>query len=485
MSRINAALAVLALIVSTVVLVAAPASAACSPSTKTLSGTIQGEDGRFIHALIGVDLFAGGTQINAQGCADPSAAYEYALTVNTQLGPDGATSGGGLTKTWSVQVPANATRAFIEVYPRSAFTDPPGKTVKTRYGMAMEHDTPVGTGIDLRLPLNCGLAANGAVGRTGAIEANVFRNGNAVTPTSVLVFSLGQVTGVDLKGMSVGDIRPGGFRADALAGDQHYQVLIIQGGSVRRLLWIPLNGCADLELNVDMNPAAIQTVPGATFYLSNDLNGSAESTLLFGFPGNEPVAMDWDGNGLDDIGVRSGNTFELRDSITEGPVARRFSYGRAGDELFIGDWDGNGTDTPAVRRGNQFFLRNDTFSGPAHLTLGFGKAGDEVFVGDWNGDGKDTFSVRRGNIIFLRNDLVSGPATTVFGYGRAGDEMFVGDWNGNRNDTFAVRRSAKFFVRNSTISGPADTTFSFGEPTDQVLVGDWNANGADTFGLFR
>ncbi len=485
MSRINAVLAVLVLVVSVVVAAAAPASAACAPNTKTISGTIQGEDGRFVFALIGLDLFAGDTPIDNNGCALNRAGYAFVETVNESLGPDGATSGAGLTRAWSVKVPANTTRAFVEVYPRSAFTDPVGQTVKTRYGSAMYPNTPAQTGINLRLPLNCGLSGGGVTGSNGTISANVTRNGQPVTPSSVLVFSLGQLTGVPIQGWGIGDIRPGGFHTEALAGNQHYQVLVTQGGTTKRLLWIPLRGCDDLELDIDMNPNAAQYVEGATFFLSNDLNGSAEATIVYGFPGDEPVAMDWDGNGLDDIGVRNGNTFKLRDSITQGPVVRQFSYGRAGDELFIGDWDGNGTDTPAVRRGNEFFLRNDTFSGPAHFTLGFGKAGDEVFVGDWNGDGKDTFAVRRGNIIFLRNDLVSGPATTVFGYGRAGDEMFVGDWNGNRNDTFAVRRAAKFFVRNSTISGPADTTFSFGEPSDTVLVGDWNANGADTFALFR
>lgn len=483
--QISRLLTVITLVASFTVIGAAPASAGCVSGTRTFSGTIEGEDGRFVHAMIGIELFAGNQRVDAHGCPSTQM-YHIAERLNTSLGAEGAESSAGLTKTWSVQVPSNVTRAFVEVYPRSVNTSPPGGTDKARYGSTMHHDTPITERPVIQLPLNCGLFGGGVSGGNGTISAQVFRNGKPVTPDRVHVFSLGPNDSPKILGWTVADIVPGGFEAPHLAPNQHYQVFVTQGGSTKRALWIPLERCAELDIDIHMEAGAAQTVDGATFYVSNSLGGgAADQTIIFGYPSDEPVALDWDGNGLDDIGIRKGNTFEVLASMVPNWPAKTFSYGRAGDELFIGDWDGNGTDTLAVRRKNVFHVRNDTNSGPAHFTLGFGRAGDEVMVGDWDGDGKDTFAVRRGNIVFLRNDLLSGPATVVFGYGRAGDEMMVGDWDGDGNDTFAVRRGAEYFIRNDTISGPAHVNFRYGRADDTVLVGDWDANGTDTFSVYR
>jgi len=217
-----------------------------------------------------------------------------------------------------------------------------------------------------------------------------------------------------------------------------------------------------------------------SWHFSNQLaSGAADFTVDYG--ASEPdgyIVGDWDGNGVDDIGVRRGRLFDQYNLQTG--ETRTVSFGRPGDEVFVGDWDGNGTDTLAVRRGNVFHVSLSGGSGPADLVFGYGRAGDEVFVGDWDGDDADTLAVRRGNLFLIADSLRSGSADAVVGYGRAGDVVAVGDWDANGTDTLAVRRGARFLASNVLRSGPASVTFTYGRPGDEVWVGDWDGNGGDT-----
>jgi len=222
-----------------------------------------------------------------------------------------------------------------------------------------------------------------------------------------------------------------------------------------------------------------------TWFFSNRLaSGSADFTIGFG-PSTADAYLvgDWDGSGVDGIGIRRGSLFDQYNLQTGS--TRTVSFGTADDEVFVGDWDGNGTDTFAVRRGNVFLIRNSVLSGPADAELGYGRRGDEVFVGDWDGNGTATFAVRRGNVFLIRNSVLSGPADAVFGFGRADDPVLVGDWNGDGKDTFAVRRGSRFFVRNDLRTGPAATIFDYGVAGDAVAVGDWDGNGTDTLVVHR
>ncbi|MDH3730256.1 MAG: hypothetical protein OES13_03865, partial [Acidimicrobiia bacterium] len=212
-------------------------------------------------------------------------------------------------------------------------------------------------------------------------------------------------------------------------------------------------------------------------------SGPADYVFLFSRPDQQVIVGDWDGDGADGFGARSGNTYTLANQV--GTVHTTLSYGKATDLTLVGDWNANNTDTLAVRRGNTYFLKNTIASGPADIVLGYGKATDEVYVGDWNGNGQDTFAVRRGNTFYIRNTPTTGIADTVFGYGRAGDEVLVGDWDQDGIDTFAVRRGNTIHIRNDFQTGPAQTVIGYGKATDQLLVGDYNGDGTDTFAVRR
>jgi poly-gamma-glutamate synthesis protein (capsule biosynthesis protein) len=117
--------------------------------------------------------------------------------------------------------------------------------------------------------------------------------------------------------------------------------------------------------------------PGeARFYLTDRLGsgaagiGAAERTFAFGDPGDLPLAIDAEGDGIDEVAVhRPGtSTFYVR---TPGGV-RTIPFGDPGDVPLAGDWDGDGEETPGVYRASRarFLLGDGT--GAAGVVLPYG-----------------------------------------------------------------------------------------------------------------
>ena len=102
-----------------------------------------------------------------------------------------------------------------------------------------------------------------------------------------------------------------------------------------------------------------------------------------------PIAGDWDGDGIDSIGVYDPNTtrFALRDSNSAGPASYMFVVGQPGRIPVMGDWDRNGTDTAGVYNPatGQFALRNIHFGGPPDVVAQLGPPGQLPIAGDWDG----------------------------------------------------------------------------------------------------
>jgi subtilisin family serine protease len=201
--------------------------------------------------------------------------------------------------------------------------------------------------------------------------------------------------------------------------------------------------------------------------------GSPTATLTLGAVGRVLVG-DWDGNGTDTLGYRSGNTFQLTNRTDgQGPFVT-FAYGNHLDAPISGDWDGDGIDTVAIRRGNSYYLRNSHAGGGADLTYAYGTHTDTPVTGDWDGNGTDTPGVRRGNSYFLRNAHAGGAADHAFSYGTYGDTPVTGDWDGNGTDTPGIRRDGAYYLRLSNTSGPAHIVFGYGDAAAVPIVGNWD-----------
>ncbi len=231
--------------------------------------------------------------------------------------------------------------------------------------------------------------------------------------------------------------------------------------------------------------APLEAVTGGVFrstngyiYLRNsNTTGVADINFVYGMVGDKPVAGDWNGNGVDTIGVYRNGLFYLRNSNTTGIGDLVFGYGVAGDVPVVGDWNGDGVTTVGIFRNGAFALRNTNSTGPADITLSFGATGDIPLAGDWNGDGVDTIGVYRpsSRTFYLRNSNTTGFADLVVPYGNSGDVPVVGDWDGNRITTVGIYRSGTFYIRNSNTSGPADRVFNLGGPGDVPIAGNWDA----------
>ncbi|MGH8936827.1 MAG: hypothetical protein ACRDXD_11295 [Acidimicrobiia bacterium] len=205
------------------------------------------------------------------------------------------------------------------------------------------------------------------------------------------------------------------------------------------------------------------------------------SAFEFGQPADLALACDWDGDGVDTVGVfrPTQGSFLLRNSHALGTAEIQFAFGAPEDVPVCGDWDGDGVDTIGVYRSVEqtFYLRNSNSGGPADLSLALGDRGDLPVAGDWDGDGVDTVGVYRPtrSQVFLLNDHRGGAADLVFDFGQLGDRFVVGDWDGDGRDGVGVFRPAEatFHLSNRAGPGGAEVVLAFGTGAGSPVVGDW------------
>ncbi|MGY1821295.1 reprolysin-like metallopeptidase [Geodermatophilus sp. SYSU D00079] len=289
---------------------------------------------------------------------------------------------------------------------------------------------------------------------------------------------------------------PGGDPAVALPGgapvsfgDARFTVRVVEATGAAARIEVA-SGPSGPALVPAAAPAAARSTEiggsGSTYLLNDRFTGLADRVFSFGGPLDSVLVGDWNGDGVDTLAVRRGNTFHVREQNTTGVADRSFAYGDPGDAVLVGDWDGDGRDTLAVRRGNSYHVKNSLQTGVADRVLAYGDPDDVVLVGDWDGDGADSLTVRRGATYHVKNGLSTGVADRVFGYGEPQDTVLVGRWSaGQRGDTLAVRRGMVYHLRFSLTSGPADLQVGYGDPSDTAFAGDWNADGVDTLGVRR
>ncbi|MCH5373144.1 MAG: VCBS repeat-containing protein, partial [Planctomycetes bacterium] len=108
-----------------------------------------------------------------------------------------------------------------------------------------------------------------------------------------------------------------------------------------------------------------------------------------------PIAGDWNGDGIDQVGVfRDGNWMLDVDGDGRWTESdQRLSFGQPGDVPVVGDFDGDGFDEIAVVRGDLWIIDTD---GDRRLTgndlqieVPRSNQESQPVVGDLDGDGKD------------------------------------------------------------------------------------------------
>ncbi|MDH3730575.1 MAG: Ig-like domain-containing protein [Acidimicrobiia bacterium] len=121
------------------------------------------------------------------------------------------------------------------------------------------------------------------------------------------------------------------------------------------------------------------------FYIMNRLGenegglGAADDSFAFGNPGDKPVVGDWDGDGIDEIGLHRESTgyFYYRNTLDAGFADSEFFFGDPGDRFVAGDWGlVDGVETPAVFRpaNSTFYFRHTNSPGNADSQVAWGQS---------------------------------------------------------------------------------------------------------------
>ena len=173
---------------------------------------------------------------------------------------------------------------------------------------------------------------------------------------------------------------------------------------------------------------------GYLYLRQSNTFGVADVSIYYGIPEDLPVCGDWDGDGIETIGIYrpSQSTFYLRNSNTFGFADITFPFGAEGDIPLAGDWNGDGIDTPGVFRSSTGELitraTNDPAWSPAtHYLEPNVPAGVPVFVGDWDGDGRDTIGYHTGGSSYY-SDTLGGPKDQAYVWGTAHTPV-IGVWS--------------------------------------------------------
>jgi hypothetical protein len=257
------------------------------------------------------------------------------------------------------------------------------------------------------------------------------------------------------------------------------------------------------EIGIFRSTEVLQTGPGFVLDSFGTNNWMPfDSTFVFGEAGDMPVAGDFFGNGVVEMGVFrcvtgaatcqwyvDANNNGSWDGVSGGDAL--WNFGIPGDIPVVGDWTGDGTSKIGIFRcpaagstapclwvldaGN-----NHTYDPATAVLAYYGLTGDLPVVSNWNGGTVDHVGIFRGNGLWIVDNLGLNtwlPSDSQYSYGLAGDKPVVGNWTGTARKNIGVfRPSGGYWVLNSSGSNswsPSDTIGSFGVNGDLPVVGFW------------
>ena len=173
-------------------------------------------------------------------------------------------------------------------------------------------------------------------------------------------------------------------------------------------------------------PGLYRQSDGYVYLRNSNTQGIADIRFFFGNPGDVPLAGDFDGDGFDTVSIYrpSEQRFYIINELGEndgglGAAEYSFVFGNPGDQPVVGDWDGDGVDEIGLHRASTgfFYYRNTLTTGIADAEFYFGNPGDRFVAGDWGViDGRDTPAVFRpsNTVFYFRHTLTQGNADSQF-----------------------------------------------------------------------
>lgn len=224
---------------------------------------------------------------------------------------------------------------------------------------------------------------------------------------------------------------------------------------------------------------------GIWFLRNTNNNGVADITAVYGGdPTDLPVTGDWNGDGIDTIGVYRGSlgNFLLSDSNTAPAVSYLFTFGNPGDIPFAGRWTADmSQDGVGVYRSSNgvFFEKKLLSTGFNDFFAVFGDPGNQAVSGDWDGNGLDSIGLYRSSTstwLMTNNGSPSGITLSdiTFDWDIGAARPVVGDWDINITSTVGYFASTGVFVlHSSNTTAGTDNIFAFGPTDGYPLSGKW------------
>jgi photosystem II stability/assembly factor-like uncharacterized protein len=187
----------------------------------------------------------------------------------------------------------------------------------------------------------------------------------------------------------------------------------------------------------------------------------------FGNEGDKYYCGDFDGNGKTDLALcrrSSANQYKWSVRYSTTGMLNRDSgftvadYGNDGDFFVVGDWNGDGMDdiglcrpeSPTAYKWSFCYSGADGILDDCHnWVLTHGRDGDRFYVGDFNGDGRSDLLLARMSDPYRIRWSVCYSYTglpTIWGgwvvndFGNAYDEFYMGDFDGNGKSDLAIAR---------------------------------------------
>lgn len=240
------------------------------------------------------------------------------------------------------------------------------------------------------------------------------------------------------------------------------------------------------------------------FYLDFDADGvwdpAQDQVHRFGQPGDKPVVGDWDGDGIDQVGTfRPSNlNFYLDlngngtwDGAVGGDLIQHLG-GRSTDTPLAGDWNGDGVDEIGLHRNRTFLL---DMNGDGHwnwpgddVRHEFGAGTDTPITGEFSGDLRDDIGVYRpsNHKFYLDsngNGRWDGGVDAAFFYRDQAETPIIGDFNGDGADDPGTHAGRLFYLDLNAngrwdYKAGGDTVYAFGSPGDTPITGIWKPPGA-------
>ena len=245
----------------------------------------------------------------------------------------------------------------------------------------------------------------------------------------------------------------------------------------------------DWDCNGTETPGLYRQADGFVYLRNSNTQGVADIRFFFGNPGDIPLAGDFNNDGCDSVGIY--RPIEGRIHIINklganegglGPAEHSYFFGNPGDKPFVADFNGDGVDTIGLHRESTglVYYRNSHTQGVAEAQFIFGDPGDKIIAADWTERGYESVGLYRPftDDIFLRDTNSQGNADfTDFIFAFAGLPV-AGEFGPLPGGVPPALDFASF-----TISGSGNNVVPLSVPGDGGAIVDFTHNGSSNFSV--